>query len=333
MARITLDLDALVADGRLTRAEAERLSGMAMAGRALSTVVQVLYVLGALGLAGGVMALKPDPLTGMVLAGLALGFALFTQAIKREDLALLGAALGIAGTIGLAGSVAMQFREILAPVAVNAIMTAIVLAAAIALRSRFLAALVPLGLASLLGSSSEYWHASYAIIVTEATITVVAFAAIAGLLLLASLRLPQVWSAMATVAARVSLLLMNFGFWVGSLWGDHIGDHFASRGDAWGSDWEAAEAFRQTAIFIPDWVFVAGWAAVCVAAIVFLHRYRFTVNASITFLAINAYTQFFEWFGGSAFIMLTGGVTLLAFAFGLYHFDRWMVARAKAAAA
>ena len=333
MAKITLDLDALVAEGRLTKSEAERLASMAVTGRGLSTVVQVLYILGALGLAGGVMALKPDPMTGMVLAALALGFAIATPAMKREDIALLGTAMGIAGTVGLAGSVGMQFGEILPPVAVNAIMTAIAFGAALALRSRFLAALVPLGLASLLGSSSEYWHASYAIIVTEAAITVMAFAALAGLLLLASLRLPQIWSAMATVAARMSLLLMNFGFWVGSLWGDHIGDHFASRGNAWGSDWEAAEAFRQTAFFIPDWAFVAGWAAVSVAAIVFLHRYRFAVNASITFLAINVYTQFFEWFGDSAFIMLTGGVTLLAFAFGLYHFDRWMVARAKTAVA
>jgi hypothetical protein len=30
--------------------------------------------------------------------------------------------------------------------------------------------------------------------------------------------------------------------------------------------------------------------------------------------------------------MLTGGVTLLAFAFGLFHFDRWMVARARSEA-
>ena len=333
MARITLDLDALVAEGRLTRAEADRLAPMAVAGRGLSTVVQALYILGALGLAGGVMALKPDPLTGMVLAALALGFAFFSQAMKREDMAFLGAALGIAGTVGLAGSFGMQFGETLPAIAVNAIMTAITLAAAIGLRSRFLAALVPLGLASLLGSSSEYWHASYAIIVTEATITVVAFALVAGLLLLASFRLPQVWSAMATVAARVSLLLMNFGFWAGSLWGDYIGDHFASAGDAWSSSWEAGEAFRQTALFVPAWAFVVGWAAVSVGTIVFLHRYRFAVNASITFLAINVYTQFFEWFGGSAFIMLTGGVTLLAFAFGLYHFDRWMVSRAKPATA
>jgi hypothetical protein len=326
MARITLDLDALVADGRLTAADAERLAGMAMPGRGISTVIQVLYILGALGLAGGVMALKPDPVTGMALAALAIGFAVFAQATKREDLGLLGTAMGICGTVGLCGSIGLQFGESLSALAVNGILTAITLAVALLLRSRFLAALVPLGIAALLGSSSEYWHASYAIIVKESAITVIAFAILSGILFLGAQRLRDAWSQMATVAGRVSWLLMNFGFWVGSLWGDHVGDGFVPEATDGSPN---LEAFRAGAFFIPEWVFIFGWAAVSVLTIVFMHRNRFAVNASITFLAINVYTQFFEWFGGSAFVMLTGGVTLLAFAFGLYHFDRWMVARAR----
>jgi hypothetical protein len=329
MARITLDLDALVADGRLSKAEAERLAGMAMPGRGISTVIQVLYILGALGLAGGVMALKPDPVTGMALAALAIGFAVFAQATRREDMGLLGTAMGICGTVGLCGSIGLQFGETLPAITINGIITAITLAVAILLRSRFLAALVPLGIASLLGSSSEYWHASYAIIVEESTLTVVAFAILSGLLFLAATRLRDVWSQMATVAGRVSWLLMNFGFWVGSLWGDFIGDGFAREGSESGS---ILEAVRAGMIFVPGWVFIFGWAAVSILTIVFMHRNRFAVNASITFLAINLYTQFFEWFGESAFVMLTGGVTLLAFAFGLFHFDRWMVARARSEA-
>jgi iron complex transport system permease protein len=326
MARITLDLDALVADGRLTSAEAERLAGMAMPGRGISTVIQVLYILGALGLAGGVMALKPDPVTGMALAALAIGFAVFAQATKREDMGLLGTAMGICGTVGLCGSIGLQFGETLPAITVNGIITAITLAVAILLRSRFLAALVPLGIAALLGSSSEYWHASYAIIVKESTITVIAFAVLSGILFLGAHRLRGVWAQMATVAGRVSWLLMNFGFWVGSLWGDHIGDGFIPEN---AESATGLESFRAGALFIPEWVFIFAWAAVSVLTIVFMHRNRFAVNASITFLAINVYTQFFEWFGGSAFVMLTGGVTLLAFAFGLYHFDRWMIQRTR----
>ncbi len=331
MARITLDLDALVNEGRLTTAEAERLKGMAAAGRGISTIVQVLYVFGALGLAGGVMALKPDPATGMVLAALAIGFAVFAQATKREDVGLLGSALGIAGTIGLCGSLGMQFGEQLPAITINSLIAAITLASALLLQSRFLAALVPLAIAAIIGSSTGYWHASYGIMVRESAVTVAIFGALSALMLLASMRLAALWAQMAVVAGRVSWLVMNFGFWVGSLWGDHVGDHFVGE-LADGSKTDAVQAFRATALFIPDYAFMIAWAVVCIGTIAFLHRNRFAVNASITFLAINVYTQFYEWFGGSAFVMLTGGVTLLAFAFGLYHFDRWMQARNQSAA-
>ncbi|MCU0791186.1 MAG: DUF2157 domain-containing protein [Nitratireductor sp.] len=180
MTRITLDLDALVSEGRLTATEAERLKSLAVTGRGLSTVVQVLYVLGALGLAGGVMILKPDPVTGMALAALAIGFAIFAQATKREDLGLLGTAMGICGTVGLAGSVGMQFDGAIPAFAINVLIMAIALGGALLLRSRFLAALVPLTIAALLGSSTEYWHASYGIVIKEPLITTVLFAVLSG---------------------------------------------------------------------------------------------------------------------------------------------------------
>jgi hypothetical protein len=131
---------------------------------------------------------------------------------------------------------------------------------------------------------------------------------------------------MSTVAGRVSWLVMNFGLWVGSLWGDYLGDFFDEVPEG------PIQNFDAASLFIPGGAFVIAWAIISVAAIIFMHRNRFAVNASITFLAINVYTQFYEWFGGSGFVMLTGGVALLAFAFGLYHFDRWMVTRNKAQA-
>lgn len=331
MSRITLDLEALVAEGRLTAEEATRLKGMAAPGRGLSNIVQVLYIFGALGLAGGVLALKPDPMTGMVLAALAIGFAVFAQATKREDMGLLGTALGIAGAVGLCGSFGLQFGEQLSAFTVNAVVAVILLAIALLLRSRFLAALVPLAIAALVGSSTAYWHASYAIIIREPAVTVFVFAVLSGVFFLAASRLKGLWANMASDAGKVSWLVLNFAFWVGSLWGDEFGDHFLTAELPLGPDGAPVQAANSLFV-IPDLVFILGWAALSVASIVALHRNRFAVNASITFLAINAYTQFFEWFGESAIVLITGGVTLLAFAFGLYHFDKWMVARNRAAA-
>lgn len=330
--RITLDLDTLVADGRLTPAEAERLRGLAMPGRAVSTMIQVLYVFGALGLAAGVMVLKPDPISGMVLAAAALGFASWTQVSRSESLSILGYAMAIAGTAGLSGSLALQFGDQWPPIAVNALVTAITLASALWFRSAFLAAFVPLGIAAMVGSGTQYWHAAYGIFVQEPTITVVLFGAMALGLFAAANRLKGDREHQATVAGRVAWMVMNFGFWVGSLWGDHVGEHFMRAAKDGPVDWDAVEAWRANALFLPDYVFVVAWAAASLATIALLRTNRFALNSAITFLAINGYTQFFERFGNSAVALLTGGVTLLAFAFGLYHFDRWAMARRKAPA-
>ncbi|MGL4405660.1 MAG: hypothetical protein ACRCT6_07875, partial [Notoacmeibacter sp.] len=162
MAKITLDLDALLQSGKLNANEVEKLKTLAEPSRAVSTVIQVLYILGALGLAAGVIALKPDPSTGLVLALAALGFAAFVQTKNNESLSVLGIAMAIAGTFGLAGWLAVQYGEVWPAMLVNGLMTSIVLAGALWFRSLFMIAFVPLGLASMLGSGTAYWHASYA---------------------------------------------------------------------------------------------------------------------------------------------------------------------------
>ena len=87
MTRITLDFESLLSDGGVPPAEPDRLKSMAVTGRGISTLVQVLYILGALGLAGGVMILKPDPATGMALAALAI---LVVHTADRTDQAQIG---------------------------------------------------------------------------------------------------------------------------------------------------------------------------------------------------------------------------------------------------
>jgi iron complex transport system permease protein len=324
MANITLDLDALVKDGRLTAEEAARLQELALPSRAVGQLVQVFAILGALALAAGVVVLDPSATLGLLLALGALGFAAVIQARGKDDLAILGTGMAIAGTMGLAGWFGLKFGEDWPALAVNGIGTLIMLAAALYFRSRFLVAFVPLGLAAMIGSGTAYWHASYAIFISEALITVVLFGGLAVGLFAAAARLDPIKAGLATIAARVSWLVMNFGFWVGSLWGDHVGDHFAEvRGNP-EKTWEEMEAWRQTALFIPDWVFIIGWAAVSITTVVALRRNRFAVNAAITFLAINAYTQFFERFGDSPFALLVGGASLLAFAWGLFHVDKRM---------
>jgi hypothetical protein len=322
MARITLDLDALVSDGRLSTAEAEKLAALAIPSRAMGQLIQVFAILGALGLAAGVVMLDPSATLGLGLALAALGFAAWVQLRGKDDLIVLGTGMAIAGSMGLAGWFGLKFGDSWSALAVNGIGTVIMLVAAVFFRSRFLVAFVPLGLAAMIGSGTAYWHASYGIFVSEALITVLLFGALAVALSAIAPRLAAWQNGLATIAARVSWLLMNFGFWVGSLWGDHVGDHFAEVRMGGDNNWEAMEAWRKTALFIPDWVFIAAWAAASIATIALLKHNRFAVNAAITFLAINAYTQFFERFGDEPFALLIGGASLLLFAWGLFHVDK-----------
>ena len=98
MTRITLDLAKLVSDGELTEQEAERLKGMAVTGKAVSVIVNLLCIFGALALAAGVVALKPDPSTGLFLAIIALAIAGFVRFNAFEEWKVLGDGMAIAGT-------------------------------------------------------------------------------------------------------------------------------------------------------------------------------------------------------------------------------------------
>jgi iron complex transport system permease protein len=323
---VTLDLEALVKSGALTEAEARRLAAMAVPSRAVSTVVQVLCILGALALSMGVVVLDPSMTLGLFLALAALGFASWVQMAGKDDLSVLGDGMAIAGTAGLAGWFGLQFGEAMPAVAVNGIMTLFTLASALWFRSRFLIAFVPLGLAAMIGSGTAYWHASYAIFISESLVTVLLFGAIAVVLFKIAPSLNALRAGQAVIAARVSWILMNFGFWVGSLWGDHVGDHFVEVWSGTEKSWEEMNAWRETALYIPDWVFIIAWAAASLATIFLLKSNRFAVNAGITFLAINAYTQFFERFYDSPFALILGGASLIAFAWGLFLFDKKVLA-------
>jgi iron complex transport system permease protein len=332
MTKITLDVDALVASGKLSSAEAEKLKRFAEPSRAVSTLVQVLYILGALGLAAGVVALKPEPIIGLILALAALGFAAWVQLTNKESLSVLGVGMSIAGTLGVCGWFATEFGTDSNALLINTVVTLLVLASALWFRSLFLIALVPIGIAAMLGSGTMYWHASYGIFVQEPTITVIVFGVLALGLFALSYRLPAIRDMQALIAARVSWIILNFGFWVGSLWGDYVGEHFQQYAGGKYASYDEMETWRLTAFHVPDYAFVIAWALASVGTIFWLKSHRFAVNAGITFLAINAYTQFFERFYQSAWALIFGGASLLVFAWALFNFDRSMQAKAKATA-
>ena len=114
-------------------------------------------------------------------------------------------------------------------------------------------ALVPLTLAGALGSSTGYAHAVYMLTVNEPSITIAFFALLAGAGYLVSQHVGQAYEQLAITFARVSLILVNFGFWIGSLWGDYPGQTWA-QGEEYRL-WSNQEAWRAAHLHIPEIAF------------------------------------------------------------------------------
>ena len=310
---------------------ARRLRAHAEPSAIAGPLVSVLYILGALAVAAGVVALKPTATTGLVLAVVALAGGWFVGRLADASYRILSLGLAISGALGLAGWFALEFGDVLPAIAVSGFATLAALAVAIAFRSLFLAALVPLGLGAMLGSGTAYWHASYAIFVREPTITFAAFTLLAVALVAAIDRgvLARAYARMGEVAMRVSVVIANFGLWVGSLWGDHVGEHLLIgghryiAGEPWQERQERLETLREMVVHIPDGAFALAWVGVAIAMIVIgqrIHR-RFVTVSGITFLAINAYTQFFERFHDESWALIVGGVSLVAIAIAIMRLE------------
>ena len=155
------------------------------------------------------------------------------------------------------------------------------------------------------------------------------FSALATFAYWGSLRLKADYERLAIMVARTSILLVNFGFWVGSLWGDPL---FLLRGF---KDHNPIEMMSN--IVIPAYVFSIGWAVVLIGAAMWavtVNR-RWLVNIAAAFGAIHFYTQWFERLGATPVSVLLGGVLMLAIAYGLWTFNKHMRAipeKEKAAA-
>jgi hypothetical protein len=159
----------------------------------------------------------------------------------------------------------------------------------------------------------------YSLSIQEPLVTVVLFSALALALYLVSQRVQADYERVSLAAARMSLVLVNFGFWIGSLWGDRLRlyRYIVYNDPQGGPDFTAAGAV------IPPYVFSIAWALALIAAGIWGVRAgrRWVVNLAAVFGGIHFYTQWFERLGANAFSVLAGGLLLIAIAFALRAFN------------
>jgi hypothetical protein len=297
--KVTLDLTKLLEDGRITRHEYDRLKQLGAAGTG-SLAFNILLGFGVIAVSAGALALVPNALTGIVLGTIILSAGLGLYAAHVAQWELFAHICVLIGALGLAAGVVIEAEG--AVWAFVAITVGFALTGILA-RSGLLVVLAVLAVSASIGARTGYMHAAYFIGVEEPTLTIMAFGILALACYLVSLVLPSAFERLALQAARTSLILVNFGFWVGSLWGDQ------SEG---------------LGIRLDDGVFVVLWAAGLIAVGIWGARQnrRWVVNCAALFGAIHFYTQWFERLGANPLSVLVAGILALAIAIGIWRFNR-----------
>lgn len=292
--KVTLDLNKLLSEGSITQVEYDKLAELAAKSTG-SLAFNILIGFGVIAVSGAALALVPAPTTAIIIG---LGVLLFGLLLLRSgseqwkvltNICILVGALMAGGGVIDAGSASL--------ISMMSV-TAIFALASMFARSTLMAVLATLMLSACVGARTGYFHASYFLVIQEPTITVILFGLLAIGLFDLSKILTSEYRVIAVSASRTSVFLVNFGFWVGSLWG---------------------EQFNSREVIISDTIFSFLWAASLLATGIWAWRrnLRWVVNTVATFGGIHFYTQWFEHLSASPGTVLVAGLLALGFAVGL----------------
>jgi len=307
---ILIDVDALVLDGTLSAELAQKLRASAVRSTG-STAINILLAFGAVAIAAGILVLWKSTaligLFGLVFTG--LGYFLHRSSPQWSKLGSIWMVIG--GLILSAYAGYYTPWPALSPL----VSAAILLGVGVLGSSHLLIALVPLALCAVLGGRTDYMHAMYMIAIQEPTLTIITFTALGSLAWTAAQR--GFYAALSITFARTCVLLVNFGFWIGSLWGDTPGRFFARASDGQNYVWAA-----QQTISAP--IYSILWAVALVAAGYWgaVNGRRFLVNTVAVFGAIHFYTQWFERMGAEPVAVIVAGAITIVIGLAFWKFNQ-----------
>ena len=292
--KVTLDLDRLLRDQKITQEEYDRL--LALAAKSTGSLAfNILIGFGVIAVSGATLALVPTPMTAIVIGLVVMIGGLVLSLGTVEQWKVLANICILVGALMVGGGITIQAEGSLSSIL---LVTAIFAVASILARSGLLAVLATLMLSASIGARTGYYHASYFLVIHEPTITVVLFLILSIGLFQLSKVLPAAYERLAIAASRTGVFLVNFGFWVGSLWGDRT---------------------VSGNVAIADGIFSAVWAIALIATAIWAWRAnrRWVLNVVAVFAGIHFYTQWFEYLGASPGTVLIAGLLALGFAVAL----------------
>ncbi len=308
--KVVLDIDKLLSLGRITQEQYDELKSLAERDT-VPLALNLLIGFGVWATALGTLALFPSALASLQLGLIVFAVGLYLKVRLQRNWGLLADMLLLVGTLTTAGGIiALTEGSILGWLLVPALC----LTGAIAAKSGLLSSLCALSLSSTVGAMTAYTHATYYLIIQQPTVTITLFSLVGWGSYELSKRVREAYKGIAVIFARTCLFLVNFGFWVGSLWGDSL---WRER-DSWD--------FR-TGYVIPDSIFVVAWALALLGVGLWAvqRQKRWVVNTLAVFGAIHFYTQFFERLGAQPLSLMIAGMMALVIALGVVRYNQSLV--------
>ena len=305
--KITIDIDKLLQEGRISQDEYNRLKSFAAEDTA-SLAFNILIGFGVIAVVLGAVILLPSFGTALALGLTLLGCGIFIQTSSQQwgvlgiILLLVGTLMGSIGILGITEGSVYGFLLVMLFCAVGGILT----------KRTLLMVFATLALSATVGAMVMYNFASYFLLIRQPLVTVVLFSALGWGAYFVAQKLSVDYSHMAIAVSRTSLFLVNFGFWVGSLWGDSLW----RQNDSW--------RFNSSSVIIPDWFFAWAWTITLIGTGIWAARQnrRWAVNTLCVFGVIHFYTQYFENLGASPSTLFVAGIIALSIAATIFYYNR-----------
>jgi iron complex transport system permease protein len=303
--KIVLDLDSLISEGKITQAEYEHLQTLASK-QSVSAVFNLMVAFGITAIASGILSFFPSFVVGIPLGVIMMIASKQVKKRLSQDWRLLGRVLMMVAALMIAISVffatGLTFRGFLV---VTGLMAVISLYA----KEPFVYALILVGLFCTLGTASHDGIFSYVLAIHQPTLTILIFGFLWVLISFLNRRsYPSKNTPFLTSWYQCSVILVNLGFWGGSIWGDSL-----CLGDQSVLGWS-----------VSLWVFVYVWVGVSVIFILKSHlkQQRWGVNLGIFFGTLLFYTRYFAHLKMSSWSVVFAGIIAILVAWGVVRYNQ-----------
>ena len=308
--KIVLNIKELLEEGKINQTEYDKLLSLSK-NETGSLALNLLIGFGIIMVCVGVITLTQSFSTSLIMGLLTFLIGLFIQFKGTKEWSVLSSCCSISGVLIFIGGMNIWLMEailsesVFLPLAMNVeiLTTFILIASSVFLTSNILAALSILSIAQITGAGTDYFMASYTIWVSSPLVTIVLFSALAFFLYYLSRSTLSRYENILITGSRTSVLVANFGFWVGSLFGG---------GDLEVSSELISMAWALALIGFAVW----GWRA----------NRRWVVIVSSIFGAIHFYTQWFTILEMEPASVVIGGVIAIGIGISIKRIDSTMKA-------